>query len=103
MDDADTSVLQGNSGFSDSHGAVVIPDAGTIYLGDYHMTGEWDAIDANKGVLVSTHGRLRRLSAPVRRDDTTTSGDGWTFIVKPGWVIREGPRRGDDEVVRQQP
>ena len=91
----------GGRGFSDSHGAVVIPDVGTIYFGEYHMTGEWGAVDADKGVLVSTDGRTRRLAGPVRSDSTTISGDGWTFKAAPGWVVREGSRRGDFEVVRQ--
>jgi hypothetical protein len=88
-------------GFSDSHGAVVIPDVGTIYFGEYHQTGEWGALDATNGVLVSTDGRTRRLAAPVRGDDVTISGDGWTFKAAPGWVVREGVRRGDYEVVRR--
>ena len=91
----------GGGGFSDSHGAVVIPDVGTIYFGDYRMRGAWGALEADKGVLVSTDGRTRRLPAPVRGDGTTISGDGWTFKVATGWVVREGARRGDYEVVRQ--
>jgi len=92
----------GGRGFTDSHGAVVIPDVGTVYFGEYHITGAWGALDANKGVLVSTDGRIRRVPAPVRGDSTTASGDGWTFKAAPGWVVREGARRGDYEVVRQQ-
>jgi hypothetical protein len=91
----------GGRGFSDSHGAVVIPDVGTIYFGEYHQTGEWGALDADKGVLVSTDGRTRRLPAPVRGDSTTISGDGWTLKAGPGWVVREGARRGDFEVVKR--
>jgi hypothetical protein len=56
-----------------------------------------------KGVLLESDGRVRRVAAPMRRDDTTLAGDGWTFKVAAGWVVREGARRGDDEVVRQQP
>jgi hypothetical protein len=91
----------GGGGMSDSRGAVVIADVGTIYFGTYRMTGAWGALEADKGVLVSSDGRVRRLPAPVRRDETTISGDGWTFKVAPGWVIREGARRGDYELVRQ--
>jgi hypothetical protein len=91
----------GGRGYSDSHGAVVIADVGTIYLGEYHQTGEWGALDADKGVLVSTDGRTRRLPAPVRGDGTTISGDGWTLKAAPGWVVRAGARQGDYEVVRQ--
>jgi hypothetical protein len=90
-------------GLSNSLGAVVIPDVGTIYFGAYRQTGEWGALEADKGVLVSTDGRSRRLSAPVRRDDITVDGDGWTLQAAPGWVVREGARRGDYELVRQQP
>lgn len=92
----------GGGGMSDSRGAVVIPDVGTVYFGPFRMSGAWGTLEADKGVLVASDGRLRRLPAPVRRDDTTISGDGWTFKAAPGWVIREGGRRGDYEVVRQQ-
>jgi hypothetical protein len=91
----------GGSGFQDSHGALVIPDVGTIWFGEYHQKGEWGALDADRGVLVTSDGRTRRLPAPVRRDETTISGDGWTLKLAPGWVVREGARRGDYEVVPQ--
>jgi hypothetical protein len=91
----------GGGGMSDSRGAVVIPDVGTIYFGTYRQTGEWGALEADKGVLVSSDGRVRRLPAPVRHDDTTIAGDGWTFKAAPGWVVREGARPGDFELVRR--
>ncbi len=92
----------GGSGLSNSLGAVVVPDVGTIYFHAYRMTGPWGALEAEKGVLVSSDGRTRRLPAPVLRDETTISGEGWTLKVAPGWVVREGARRGDYEVVRQR-
>jgi hypothetical protein len=91
----------GGSGYTDSRGAVVIADVGTIYFGAYRITGPWGALEADKGVLVASDGRTRRLPAPVRGDDATISGDGWTFKAAAGWVVREGARRGDYEVVRQ--
>ncbi len=90
------------SGLSNSLGAVVIPDVGTIYFHAYRMRGEWGTLEADKGVLVSSDGRTRRLPAPVRRDDITVEGDGWTVKAAPGWVVREGARRGDYELARQQ-
>ena len=93
----------GGGGYTDSRGAVVIPDVGTIYFGAYRMKGPWGVLEADKGVLVTSDGRVRRLPAPVRRDDTTVSGDGWTVKAAAGWVVREGPRPGDYELVRQQP
>jgi hypothetical protein len=93
----------GGGGLSNSLGAVVIPDVGTIYFHAYRMKGEWGALEADKGVLVSSDGRSRRLPAPVRGDGATISGDGWTLKAAPGWVVREGTRRGDYELVRQQP
>ena len=91
----------GGSGASDSRGATVIPGSGTVYFHTYRASGAWGTLEAEKGVLLASDGRSRRVPAPVRQDDGTFSGDGWTFRVKPGWTVREGPRRGDFEVVRQ--
>ena len=89
----------GGSGYTDSRGAVVIPGVGTIWFGAYRIKGPWGALDAEKGVLLSTDGHTRRLPAPVRRGDTTILGDGWTLEVGPGWMVREGARLGDYELV----
>jgi hypothetical protein len=86
-----------------SIGAVSIPGVGTVYFGPYNASGEWGTLSAEKGVLIASDGRSRRVSAPVRRDDGTFTGDGWTFKAAAGWVVRAGARRGDYEVVRQQP
>ena len=91
----------GGSGMSDSRGAVVIPGVGTVYFGSFRASGPWGTLEAEKGALVATDGSFRRVPAPVRRDDGTFAGDGWTFKAAPGWVVREGARRGDYEVVRQ--
>jgi hypothetical protein len=93
----------GGRGMSDSRGAVVIPGSGTVYFGAYRASGEWGTLEADKGVLVASDGGSRRVSAPVRRDAVTVTGDGWTFKAAPAWIVREGARRGDYEVVRQQP
>src|SRR5687768_3322098 len=93
----------GGSGMSDSRGAAVIPGVGTVYFGAYRASGNWGTLEAEKGVLVASDGSSRRVPAPVRRDDGTFAGDGWTFKPAIGWVGREGSRRGDYEVVRQQP
>jgi hypothetical protein len=93
----------GGSAGSNSQGAVVIPGSGTVYFGSFKASGPWGTLDAERGVLVATDGSSRRVSAPARRDDGTFAGDGWTFRAAPGWVVREGARRGDYEVVRQQP
>ena len=92
----------GGSGMSNSLGAIVIPGTGTVYFGPFRASGIWGTLEAEKGVLVASDGSFRRVPAPVRRDDGTFAGDGWTFKAGPGWVVREGARRGDYEVVRQQ-
>lgn len=79
----------------------MIPGIGTVYFGPFRASGNWGTLEAEKGVLVATDGRLRRVPAPVRRDDVTVTGDGWTFTAAAGWVVREGARRGDWEVVRR--
>lgn len=79
----------------------MIPGTGTVYFHAYRASGPWGALEAENGVLLASDGRSRRVPAPVRGDDGTFSGDGWTVKVAPGWTIREGARRGDFEVVRQ--
>jgi hypothetical protein len=91
----------GGSGMSNSMGAVVIPDVGTVFFGPYRFTAASGMLEAEKGVLLESNGSVRRVPAPVRKDDTTVVGDGWTFKAAAGWVVREGARRGDYEVVRQ--
>jgi acetyl esterase/lipase len=93
----------GGSGTSNSLGSVVIPGAGTVYFNPYRLSGRCGTLAAESGVLVPPDGGSRRLPAPVRGDDATISGDGWTFTAAPGWAIREGARQGDYEVIRQQP
>jgi hypothetical protein len=93
----------GGGGAFNSMGAVAIPGVGTVFFGPYTHNTDSGTLQADKGVLVETSGSVRRVPAPARRDDTTLVGDGWTFTVKPGFVIREGARKGDYEVVRQQP
>ena len=93
----------GGGGMFNSMGAVVIRDIGTVFFGPYSHNTDSGMLVAEKGVLLESKGSVRRVPAPTRRDDTTLVGDGWMFTVKPGFVIREGPRRGDYEVVRQQP
>jgi hypothetical protein len=92
----------GGRGQFNSIGATVIPGVGTVYFGPYNQSGDWGALAAEKGVLVASDGSSRRVPAPVRRDEVTFTGDGWTFKPAAGWVVREGARRGDYEVVRQQ-
>jgi hypothetical protein len=91
----------GGSGMSDSRGATVIPGSGTVYFHMYRASGDWGTLEAEKGVLLGSDGRTRRVPAPVRREDGTFSGDGWTFKAAPGWIVREGARQGNYEVVRQ--
>ena len=57
----------GGSGTSNSLGAVVIPDAGTVYFNPYRLSGRCGTLAAENGVLVAPDGGSRRLPAPVRR------------------------------------
>ena len=96
-------LLPGGSHSYDTRGAVVIPGAGTVYFGPFRASGGWGTLEAETGVLVASDGGSRRVAAPVRRDDGTVAGDGWTLRPGAGWTVREAARRGDYEVVRQVP
>jgi hypothetical protein len=102
VDDPVLVIRGGGSGTFDSRGAVVVPSAGTVYFNEFRFSGAPGSLEARSGVLVETDGRARRVPAPVRQVDGTFSGDGWTFTVAPGWIVREGPRRGDYEVVQDK-
>lgn len=91
------------AGSFDARGAVTIPGVGTVYFGAYRFSGDWGTLEAEKGVLVQSDGAFRRVPVPVRRDEASVAGDGWIFKASPGWVVREGTRSGDYEVVRRQP
>ena len=93
----------GGSGTSNSNGAVAIPGSGTIFFGPFRFTGRPGSLVAENGVLVSSDGGTRIVAGPVRQNDRTVTGDGWTFTAAPGWIVRDGARRGDYEVVQQQP
>src|SRR5262245_1862809 len=93
----------GGRGRSDSRGAIVIPGSGTVFFGAYRASGDWGTLEADSGVLLASDGSSRRVSAPVRQDDVTVTGNGWTFKAAPGWIVHEGARRGDYAVVRRQP
>ncbi|HJR70077.1 MAG TPA: hypothetical protein VKA43_08565 [Gammaproteobacteria bacterium] len=93
----------GGSGMSNSLGAVVIPGSGTVFFGPYRLAGAWGTLEAEKGVLLTSDGSSRVVPGPVRQDERTVSGDGWTVKTAPGWIVREGARRGDYAVVQQQP
>jgi hypothetical protein len=93
----------GGGGSFDSRGAVVIPGSGTVYFGASRTSGDWGTLETENGVLVASDGSWRRVSAPQRRDDVTFYGDGWTFKAAPAWVVRDGARKGDFEVVRREP
>jgi len=100
----DNSVLNfpGGSHSFDSRGAIVIPGEGTIYFGPFKASGPWGSLDATKGVLVSSDGSKRRLAAPVRIDEKTFKGDGWTLIVGDGWAVKESIPEGKYEVVKKE-
>jgi hypothetical protein len=66
----------GGSGMSNSMGAVVIPNVGTVFFGPYRHNTDSGMLEAEKGVLVESDGSVCRVPAPVRRDDMTVVGDG---------------------------
>jgi hypothetical protein len=83
-------------------GATSIPAVGIVFM-EYRSTPAWGSLTATGGVLVPTSGGVLHLTTPFQTNGSTLSGDGWSITLAPGWIVREGARRGDYEVVRQQP
>jgi hypothetical protein len=92
-------VPSGGGGTFNAVGATPIPGAGTVFVLPYRQRGDWGTLEATNGVLVNEDG-TRRLPGPVRIDGTTLTGDGWTVIVAPGWIVDSGPRPGDYQIIR---
>lgn len=90
----------GGSHSYDTRGAVSLQGTGTIYFGPFRASGPWGKLEAEKGVLVSSDGSSRRVAAPIKLDETTYSGDGWKLYLSPGWIVKEGERKGSFEVVK---
>ncbi len=95
-------IFPGGSHSYDTRGAIVVPGEGTIYFGPFKASGPWGSLDATKGVLVSSDGSKRRLAAPIRIDEKTFKGDGWTLIVGDGWTVKESIPQGKYEVVMKE-
>lgn len=100
----DNSVLifPGGSHSFDSRGAIVIPGEGTVYFGPFKASGPWGSLDATNGVLVASDGSKRILAAPIRVDEKTFKGDGWTLVVGDGWAVKENLPHGKYEVVKKE-
>jgi hypothetical protein len=95
-------IFPGGSHSFDSRGAVVISGEGTIYFGPFKASGPWGSLDATKGVLVSSDGSKRILAAPIRIDEKTFKGNGWTLIVGDGWTVKKSIPQGKYEVVKKE-
>lgn len=96
-----TLTLPGGSHSYDTRGAVSLQGIGTIYFGPFRASGTWGKLEAEKGVLVSSDDSFRRVAAPIKLDETTFSGDGWKLSLSPGWIVKEGERKGSFEVVKE--
>ena len=96
-----TLLFPGGSHSYDTRGAVSLQGIGTIYFGPFRASGAWGKVEAEKGVFVSTDGSSRRVAAPIKLDETTFSGEGWKLYLSPGWIAKEGERKGSFEVLRK--
>jgi hypothetical protein len=92
-------VPSGGGGTFNAVGATPIPGVGTVYFSRYRFKAEWGTLEATNGVLISDDG-TRRLPGPVRIEEATLTGDGWTVTVARGWIVRSGPRAGDYQIIR---
>ncbi len=98
--DGSVLIFPGGSHSYDTRGAVVISGEGTIYFGPFKASGSWGSLDATKGVLVASDGSKRRVAAPIRIDEKTFKGDGWSLTVAAGWTVKESAMPGKFEIVK---
>ncbi len=73
---------------------------GTIYP-TMQLTDDWGTLLVEKGGALVRTDKVATVSA-VAIDVVKHAGDGWQISLKPGWVLKSGPREGDYQIVREQ-
>jgi hypothetical protein len=89
------------SGTSNTIGSVGIPEAGTVFFGNFTLSAQWGRLNANGGVLRAADGAT--LSVPVTGplEGATLQGDGWSATLNSGWVVRPAARPGSFTIARE--
>jgi hypothetical protein len=87
------------SGTSSTVGSVGIPEVGTVFSGNFTMSGRWGRLNANNGVLRSADGTTLSVPITAPLDGTTLQGDGWSVTVNAGWVVMPAARPGSFAIV----
>jgi hypothetical protein len=87
------------SGTSSTVGSVGIPEVGTVFSGNFTMSGRWGRLSANNGVLRSADGTTLSVPITAPLEGTTLQGDGWSVTVNPGWVVMPAARSGSFTIV----
>jgi hypothetical protein len=89
------------SGTSNTIGSVGIPEIGTVFFGNFTLSGQWGRLNANNGVLRAADGNT--LSVPITGPlkGAALQGDGWTATLNSGWIVRPAERPGSFTIVRQ--
>lgn len=80
------------SGTSSTVGSVGIPEVGTVFSGNFTMSGRWGRLNANNGVLRSADGTTLSVPVTAPLEGTTLQGDGWSVTVNPGWIVMPAAR-----------
>jgi hypothetical protein len=89
-------------GTSDTTGSVGIPRVGTVFFGNFTISGQWGRLNADGGVLRAADGAT--LSVPITGslEGTTLRGDGWSATLNSGWVVQPAARPGSFTIVREK-
>ena len=84
-----------------STGEMPIPGAGTVIFGVYRATTAWGRLESTNAIFLTADGEVLHLPLPYRREADTLIGEGWMIVIAPGWIVRPGPRTGDEEIAPQ--
>ncbi len=81
----------------DNRTIVALGSLGTYY-GAATLNNAWGKLEVTDGVVVSSDFKTARVQAPASADDR--KGPGWTLVLKSGFRLIPGERKGDFQLAR---
>ncbi|MGA0585718.1 hypothetical protein ACO2Q2_01075 [Dyella sp. KRB-257] len=78
---------------------VPLGDFGTVYP-TLRLDDDWGVLEVDADARVDQQTKIATVSA-AGMDASALHGHGWKLVLKPGWAVTAGTRKGDWVVIRQ--
>jgi len=78
----------------DTRNLMPVEDKGTLYI-NIRVTDNWGILSVGKGALMSPGWDKISVSIPLKIDNKTVSGDGWTLQLNDGYTVFRDEKTGN--------